>query len=412
MRAGPVSPTRGWGSGPIQSFGALPSAASPRLLVPLGAPRASSRAVRDYGNAGPLAVRIAKSVVSWALQIPGAEHLFPSSLHVYVEATGGNGAPHQSFVSHLQEVFDRPHIEIAIWIGGENRANRKPILQILTPSGEPLGYGKVGWNSLTRELVRNEAAVLGTFSTRPRSPAHFSVPRVLDFTEWQGLEILVVAPFHGSSGRTGPGAFGVPIEAPILATQEVGRLAPTQHVALAASRFWKRTRRRIAMVTRELPSGPGRPLRRIAEHLEDRFGEIEMTFASWHGDWSPANMTYIDGQLFVWDWERSDDVVPLGLDAVHFCFQMAAKFRRLPPATAVEQTLTRTRELLPVLRIPIGLEPLLLALELLEMSLRVEEARVAGISVRETLYRDALNYLIYRNPTVFRSVRHAPSRPG
>ena len=53
---------------------------------------------------------------------------------------------------------------------GPPRANRKPVLELLSPGGEVLGFAKVGVTGLTRELVRAEAAALDVLGAGRADP--------------------------------------------------------------------------------------------------------------------------------------------------------------------------------------------------------------------------------------------------
>jgi hypothetical protein len=49
-----------------------------------------------------------------------------------------------------------------------------------------------------------------------------------------------------------------------------------------------------------------------------------MAVGCWHGDFGPWNMARGgDGMLEVWDWERFETDVPVGLDAAHYRVQIA-----------------------------------------------------------------------------------------
>ena len=66
---------------------------------------------------------------------------------------------------------------------------------------------------------------------------------------------------------------------------------------------------------------------------------MTLGFGRGHGDWTPWNMRRLDGRLVVWDWERSRDGVPIGLDALHYGLLVALNARHLPPPMAVADTL-------------------------------------------------------------------------
>src|SRR5699024_6211437 len=72
---------------------------------------------------------------------------------------------------------------------GPPRANRKPVLLLLTPGGRAIGYAKVAINDLTSRLVRAEAEALRHLdNTRLRN---VTVPRLLHEGEWNGHPLLV-----------------------------------------------------------------------------------------------------------------------------------------------------------------------------------------------------------------------------
>jgi hypothetical protein len=109
-------------------------------------------------------------------------------------------------------------------------------------------------------------------------------------------------------------------------------------------------------------------------------------FGAYHGDWTCWNMGRRDGKLVVFDWERSRPGVPLGVDAAHFDFDYAVKFRRKPPLAAVARLLEGRGYLLPALFRDSRLVRLLVSLDLLEMVLRFEEARSGGLDILDTIY--------------------------
>jgi hypothetical protein len=49
---------------------------------------------------------------------------------------------------------------------------------------------------------------------------------------------------------------------------------------------------------------------------------VECAFGAWHGDFGPWNAAWGTDALEVWDWERFDPDVPVGLDAAHWRTQL------------------------------------------------------------------------------------------
>jgi len=369
------------------SFAVLPSAANPRLLVPLGSRRAASHALREY-TPGKAGIRLAKGFLTVGVRWGLAQPLLRDRVHVSV-ADGMELADLRRVLlkEHLQEVFGRRDLEIAVKFDAP-RPHCKPTLQILSRHGSPLGFAKVGWNDVTRPLVVNEAEVLQRLKRR-RPPREFDVPDLIHAGRWRDLEILIVAPVSFGARRRFLGRL------PLAATDEVGELSASSRIALAASPWWASTRERVR-ATAVLPDTAGVPrLSPVMEEIEERFGSTMLEFGSWHGDWVPWNMGHRNGRLYVWDWERGGECAPRGLDGVHFDYQAELGLRGTSPVPALEATLHRMESLLPELNMPGSRARLLLALHLLEMALRFDEARVAGVDTVDPKYLGALEALLH-----------------
>jgi hypothetical protein len=205
---------------------------------------------------------------------------------------------------------------------------------------------------------------------------------------WRELELMIVAPVSFGARRR------FLEELPVAATDEVGQLGPTARMPLAVSDHWQRTLRRIAATHRLNPSDPSPRLAAVAGEMESRYGQLTMRFGSWHGDWVPWNMAHHRGVLHVWDWERGGRHAPCGLDAIHFDYQAELGLRKTAPVAALGATLRRAGDLLSALNVDPALSVPLLALHLLEMSLRFDEARGAGVVTADPKYLPALQHLL------------------
>ena len=82
------------------------------------------------------------------------------------------------------------------------------------------------------------------------------------------------------------------------------------------------------------------------------FGDEEMEFGGWHGDWTPWNNARFDpDRIVLWDWERSGQPAPLGFDAIHYRFQAlvhgpSGSLRRLLDESTVNVRATDQKQLL------------------------------------------------------------------
>jgi hypothetical protein len=208
-----------------------------------------------------------------------------------------------SIVGYLTKAVAEP-VTVCISLGSV-RANRKPVLQVHTTAGRLIGYAKVGISDLTAGLVRAEADALDGLARQ--SFREFSHPVPLWRGCWRGLEVLLVSALpRQAGGPSGP---------PTAAMRELASHAGITRLPLGNSAWLRRLSDRFDSVTHD---GWRRRLRSLHEALAARHGTTTLTFGAWHGDWGPWNMSWLGGISQVWDWERYDRGVPVGLDAVHY----------------------------------------------------------------------------------------------
>jgi len=294
------------GAGAVREFVFLPSAARPRLLLPAGAPAAAANALRRYSHDLSPRARVTRALTATAVRAGLADRALRDRLYV----TGAG----ESIEDRLGELLGRP---VVVSVGlGSARANRKPILHVLTPRGEPLAFVKVGDTEMARELIAGEAAALARLAER--SFHHLRVPRVLHHGEWRGMTLLVLTPLptRALSLRPHRGA-------PVAAMREL--TGATRRVTLGASTFWPRFA--------DVPLDDSDQRKRFADaagRIGETYGAEEVEFGAWHGDWTPWNMAWHGGRLQLWDWERFDPDVPAGLDLLHYRSQTGGGYDSWP----------------------------------------------------------------------------------
>jgi hypothetical protein len=338
----------------------LPHAHRPKLLVPAQAARAAATAVRHATEPGSARARLARQLAAAALRCGVARRLRLD--RVRVEATG-------SLDPHLRELLGSP-LALAIHIGPP-RANRKPVLQLLTPDGQPVGFAKLGTGPLTRQLVAAEAEALGRLGRlRLRQ---VTVPRVRHAGQWHDHRLLVQSALPVWQPRV-----RLPPERLALAMCEVAYCRGTRHARLAGSGYWQRLQERVRAVG-DQPEGAA--LARAAGILAARAGGVELRFGAGHGDWSPWNMAALAGTLLVWDWERFALDVPVGFDAVHYHLQQRLQSGR-DPLGAVRATLAASGRLVAPFGVPPADRELTALLYLVDLAARYLVDRQAAAGAR------------------------------
>jgi hypothetical protein len=352
-------------------WGALPDLRHPRVLVPLAPRQAAAEAVRQYSDGMTQRARLSKAVVGLGLR-SGALQWWLRRRGLLVCASGP--AAGTLLADHVPRVLGRPDLAAAIVLGSV-RPNRKPVVQLLGADGQPVGYMKVGWNDLTRDLVRNEADMLRRLAGA--APRSFTAPSLLHQGRWQDLDITISSALPHGLWRRGR-RYAMP---PLAVSREIAALGGVATGTLAGSAWWASLRRRLDRVGQALAGPAADTLDATLGRLEDQ-AATPLTLATWHGDWGPWNLRSTPGRLLVWDWERSGDGVPLGFDLLHFGYQTALQGLGQPPATAAATARDRAAPLLVELGQQEGVEELLLTLYLLERLCRAAEAEVSAVTGR------------------------------
>ncbi|MEJ7707316.1 MAG: hypothetical protein WKF82_08585 [Nocardioidaceae bacterium] len=198
-------------------------------------------------------------------------------------------------------------VAVAVHLGAP-RANQKPVLELVALDGGVVAFGKLGINPLTDALVVSETGALRALANREFT--HVIHPEVVASTGWQGHPLLLQTPLQVEHARP-PSASLV-----AAAAQEVWAVDDLSTTRLADSQYFARLTARISA----LPAGE---VHQLLRNAAASLGESEalFSFGAWHGDWTSWNMSAVRGQLLVWDWERYERSVPVGLDLLHHTFQ-------------------------------------------------------------------------------------------
>lgn len=378
LKGGGADPFDGTEGPLLDQFLPFPNSARPRLLIPRGFSRGASRSVLEFTDATSLRVRLERAALSMAIRTGALEKIYGRSDPRRGEEPLPPGR--LALEDHIREVFGSQTARFAVSMGPP-RANIKPVLRVLDDKSRTLGYVKIGWNSLTKDLITHEADVLEKM--QHQTLKSLRVPALIHSGVWSDLELLAVS--------TAPDARwlgGLPSKAlPIAATCEVAGLGPSSVEPLETSSYWTRLRKRASDQRAASSSSQAQTvLPAVIEYVERRYGHRTLSFGTWHGDWVPWNMRRLGDVVYVWDWERSDRCVPLGLDAMHFEFQVNLWLRRKRPVKALVDAIARSSETLQRIVPEKGLEHLLATLVCIEMSIRMEQGAMASVPIPGRTY--------------------------
>ncbi len=305
----------------------LPGLGQPRLIVPAGR-RQAAAAVRRYGEPGSVRSAVATRALSAVLASGLGSAVLRSRVDVHVPPDA------ETIESHLSAVLGQP-VQVSVHLGAA-RANRKPVLQLLTAAGETIGFAKIGINPLTAALVRAERTALEQLDAvglhHLQGPARARA-RALERPGDPGAQPAAgLGEAHAACARPAGAGHG--------RGRWRGRCG---RVPLAASDYWP------LLTARLEAAGEGAEhtaLRSALGDLADMAGATTLSFGSWHGDWTPWNMASTRDGLLVWDWERFTAPAPLGYDALHCWLQAEVVGNGRDPAQAAASCIGRAPALL------------------------------------------------------------------
>lgn len=359
------------GARTVREFLLVPGASNPRLLLPARR-RPASAAVLGFNKNRSRRARVATGVLRLALASGAAPWIFRDRLRVCAATPGGEAGREEeeaTIEAHLSRVLDRDLVT-SLHIGPA-RANRKPVLQLLSPAGDIIGFAKLGITPLTRDLVCAERDALAHLAGSALRTV--TVPPVLHAGHWRGLEVLVLDALPTWRLQRQPTR-----ERLVEAMREVGEVDGGHVAALASTTYWEHLETAVAEIGHHRA---GQELRRGLDRIASAHGSRSVVMGAWHGDWTAWNMALVSNSLLLWDWERFTGGVPLGFDRLHYHLQDAIVAGRRKPADAARDTMREAPRLLA----PFGMDAadshvigLLYLVELAARYLRDGQARAGA----------------------------------
>lgn len=334
----PAAARLGRRAAPGAGYLCLPSVDQPQLLVPLAA--AGSDLVLER-RSRTLPSRVAKQLVATALRARVLDRLPVRRLSVDDPALG-------DLVGWLG---GQPGDRLGVLVGPP-RANRKPVLRLLSGTGATTAFAKLGATPVAADLVRREAAALARVADNQWTTLR--PPTLLKAGQWRGREIVVTEALARDAHQRQPTALPIGPTREIAATGARTDLpvGETATLGLDGADTWGTWRSELETLTHRLRAA---------------VGERRLPLGASHGDWTPWNMAWSGEVLEVWDWERYATDLPQGFDVVHFA---ASSVRAHEPGDAEQRFLRTLPGLLADCGIDAGLTSPVLALYLLTAARR------------------------------------------
>ncbi len=331
-----------------REFLVIPNAESPRILVPRENARAAAGSMRRYSAAISPRETLQRLGLATGLAVGLAHTILPDRVRIKQDGTA-------NIIDYLSDFFSEP-VSISITIG-PGRANRKPVLQVFDRRGHSLAFVKIGDTKASAVHVEREAASLEILGTKTFGT--IVVPTLLHRGIWNGMVILIMTAL-----ATGPSARSAGFERlKVRGLRELGSSFTEGRTALAATPMWASLRADHESLAK------GKDRETFAASLtraEEQFGNRQVDVGAWHGDFSPWNMAHHGGLLHVWDWERFERGVPVGMDFLHFTLNRRIRWH----GTSADTVMAGLLEGAPELRERTSTEATLAAAYLASITLR------------------------------------------
>lgn len=307
---------------PPGQYAILPGESDPRFLIPLDMRETAAASLAIYNPQRRIA-KFAKSILRIGLRLGIAQPL--------LRCRGGLGslAKVQPFLSRAVGCGD---IRLAVSLGTPG-PNQKPTVQIMDRQGAVLGYAKVGRHARAIASIRDEQQALRTLASASFSTA--VIPRLLD-SGWIGSNYVLVqstVPSEPSSGTAVPDSRYVRFLAELhgLGPSLCNLPFPSQsELAALRNKGFHYDAHLIESAAQRWCDGPPVPC------------------GPAHGDFTPWNIRFSNGNLFVFDWETFRYRTPAGWDLFHYLVAGGVEVRGATPGAIYNSIVNpgSTRELI------------------------------------------------------------------
>jgi thymidylate kinase len=247
----------------------------------------------------------------------------------------------QELEKHLEQVFGEQNLSLAISLGAPG-PRHKPVIQVMTQAGKMLGYVKVGWSEISRELVQNEYKVLQMLRYAALNRLH--TPEIIWFGEWHNNIMLVTKPLAKKERRTSSASDLLEALASGI-FRDLEKINKIDQI-FRDSLFWSEIKKRLDIMSGDFSSYQTSLLQNAVSALEQRLGEKKFLFTLCLGDVTPWN-AFVNykgdkGDIYVVDLENARELWLPGWDLFHLVRSSWNSFRWVKERsviTAVERCL-------------------------------------------------------------------------
>jgi len=204
---------------------------------------------------------------------------------------------------------------------GTDSPHRKVAVQIMDGRGNLKGFAKVTRNPNVSKLLMYETATLEQLQKLGLQSAH--LPRVIFSGERKGSFILVTDTLKTRWTRSTT-KFSAPHHTFI---QELAQKTAGVEPVLVSD-IGAHFQARFNLVRHQIELPWQQRLEKSIDLLDTQVN-TPLNFCQSHGDFTPWNTFFVDGKLYVFDWEYAESKYPPSFDLIHFLLSEPV-FRKRP----------------------------------------------------------------------------------
>jgi hypothetical protein len=221
---------------------------------------------------------------------------------------------------------------------GTDSPHRKVAVQIMTEHGDIGGFAKVTKNETVGELLRHEAVTLGLLHTLAFQTAY--VPKVVFGGQMNGVHLLVTDTLKTRRSKT-----KITIEK--LHIDFLNELFDKTKSKLWVDEtcFSQQLVMRYSTVAPRMSAAWQNRLEKSFEYISKN-GQGILQPSLCHGDFTPWNTFIVNGGLYIFDWEYSDTIYPMGYDLIHFMLvqYIGKQWKQWKPEVVLSRILKKVQE--------------------------------------------------------------------
>lgn len=220
---------------------------------------------------------------------------------------------HPDILSYLQKTMNEQNIYIAAYMGDTSaKQNNKITLQVYNHQ-RILCYAKV---SEEPEVLENFSREIGSINYLEKKGVT-NIPKILGDEEIQGLRIFV-------QSTNKPLKQQVRLKLGREQIEFIDKIVnkTKQDTSYEESQFYNSIQY-LKSVTEQFQAGERTTINNAIDMVENAIEKKKIEFAFNHGDYTPWNVYYSDGELNVFDFEYCSDTMPSYIDVFHYMTQMS-----------------------------------------------------------------------------------------